>query len=184
MLSYAPTWRDGGVTLVDDLDVQRLAQELGENWVVVARGHSRTHTFGRYPGSAEGAVIDASQHDDVNDVILAADVLVTDYSSIMFDAAVARVPQLFFVPDLAAYRDRERGFTFDFEREAPGPLLQQRDEVLAHAQALGELGHDASWVREYAQAREEWRKRFAPNDDGEAAKRVVDALIERGALSI
>ncbi|QIK62249.1 glycosyl/glycerophosphate transferase [Leucobacter viscericola] len=182
VLSYAPTWRDGGITLVDDLNVQQLAHELGENWVVVARGHTRTHTFGRYPGSASGTVIDASQHDDVNDVILAADVLVTDYSSIMFDAAVARVPQLFFVPDLAAYRDRERGFTFDFERLAPGPLLQQRDEVLAHARALGELGHDAAWVQEFAEARENWREQFAPNDDGYAAQRVVDALSERGAL--
>lgn len=179
VLAYAPTWRDAGLTVVDGLDVARLAADLGEDWVVVARGHTRTHGFGGY-GTAGGRVIDASQHPDVNDVILAADVLVTDYSSIMFDAAVARVPMLFFVPDLATYRDRERGFTFDFEREAPGPLLADRDAVIDCARELAEHGTAASWLRPEAAAA--WRERFAPHDDGHAAERVVAALVERGAL--
>ncbi|MBK0420358.1 CDP-glycerol glycerophosphotransferase family protein [Leucobacter sp. CSA1] len=181
VLVYAPTWRDGGVTLVDELDVRALAEELGEQWTVVARGHSRTLSFGRY-GAAAPRVIDASRHPDVNDVILAADLLVTDYSSIMFDAAVARVPQAFFVPDLPAYRDRERGFTFDFEREAPGPLLTRREEVVACARALAEEGAGAAWVRDSGPAAAAWRERFAPHDDGHAAERVVDALVERRIL--
>lgn len=184
VLVYAPTWRDGGISVVDDLDVRRLAAELGEDWVVVARGHTRTHGLGSYgaaPGDATGArVIDASAHADVNDVILAADLLITDYSSIMFDAAVARVPLLFFVPDLESYRDRERGFTFDFAATAPGPLLTSRDEVVAHAQEWAERGAEASWLRPDAEAA--WRARFAPHDDGHAAERVVAALVERGAL--
>lgn len=182
VLVYAPTWRDGGITVVDELDVAQLAHDLGEDWVVVARGHTRTHTFGGY-GRGSEQVIDASQHADVNDVILAADLLVTDYSSIMFDASVACVPMAFFVPDLAAYRDRERGFTFDFERVAPGPLLAQRSEVVAHAQALRSDGHAAEWVQEFSVAAANWRSTFAPHDDGHAAERVVDALIERGALT-
>lgn len=180
VLVYAPTWRDGGITLVDALDVQRLAEELGDGWTVVARGHTRTHDFGSYGAGAR--VVDASRHPDVNDVILAADLLVTDYSSIMFDAAIARVPMAFFVPDLAAYRDRERGFTFDFEREAPGPLLTRRTEVLELARELAERGADAPWVRACADRAAAWRARFSPHDDGGAAARVVDALIERGAL--
>lgn len=181
VLVYAPTWRDRGVTLVDDLDVHRLADELGDEWVVVARGHTRTHAFGSYAGTS-ARVIDASQHPDVSTVILAADVLVTDYSSIMFDAAVSRTPMLFFVPDLAAYRDRERGFTFDFERDAPGPLLEARHEVVAHAHALAEHGPDAGWVRDFEHAAAAWRERFVPHDDGHAATRVIDTLVDRGAL--
>lgn len=180
VLAYIPTWRDGGLTLVDDLDVHRLAAELGEEWTVIVRGHTRTHAFGGYVGS--GGVIDASQHPSVEDVLLASDVVVTDFSSVMFDAAVARRPLLFFVPDLEAYRDRERGFTFDFEREAPGPLLSRRDEVVGLARALREEGSDAAWMRESADAARVWRERFAPHDDGHAAERVVDALVDRGAL--
>ncbi|WP_449281587.1 CDP-glycerol glycerophosphotransferase family protein [Leucobacter sp.] len=180
VLVYAPTWRDGGITLVDDLDVRRLAEELGEDWTVVARGHTRTHAFGSYGVGAR--VVDASRHPDVNDVILAADLLVTDYSSIMFDASIVRVPMAFFVPDLAAYRDRERGFAFDFEREAPGPLPTRRAELVDLARELAERGADAAWVRAGAERAAAWRMRFNPHDDGGAAVRVVDALVERGAL--
>lgn len=180
VLVYAPTWRDNGVTLVDELGVRALAEELGENWTVVARGHTRTHSFGTYGGAR---VVDASQHADVNDVILAADVLVTDYSSVMFDASVARVPLAFFVPDLAAYRDRERGFTFDFERAAPGPLLRERNEVVALAREVERSGENADWVREFAPRADAWRERFNPHDDGRASERVVAALVERGVLT-
>lgn len=168
VLAYVPTWRASG-NLVDALDVHALAGELGEKWVVVARGHTRSS--GAYIGS-DARVIDASAHPDVNDVILAAELLVTDYSSVMFDAAVARVPMAFFVPDLEAYRDRERGFTFDFKATAPGPLLSNRAEVVAAARE----GVPSSDV--YA----EWCARFVPHDDGRAAERVVDALVARGIL--
>lgn len=189
VLVYAPTWRDRGVTVVDDLDVNALAEELGDDWVVVARGHTRTHMFGGYR-LGDGRVIDASRHADVNDVILAADMFVTDYSSLMFDAAVAKVPLAFFVPDIAAYRDCERGFTFDFEREAPGPLLADRDEVVSLARELhasGDLADttapmQAQWIREAAPAYAAWRERFTPHDDGHAAERVVERLEQLGAF--
>ncbi|MGD9607621.1 MAG: CDP-glycerol glycerophosphotransferase family protein [Leucobacter sp.] len=209
VVAYAPTWRDGiaagsgtaggaargtAAGVVDLLDVHALAVELNDGpgeWVVVARGHTRTHEFGGYSGpgpvGADGSrirVIDASHHPDVNDVILAADLLVTDYSSLMFDAPVARVPLAFFVPDLEAYRDRERGFSFDFEATAPGPLLTSREQVVACARALAEDGADAEWIRVSAPAYAAWRERFAPHDDGRAAVRVVDLLEERGALGL
>ena len=187
VLVYAPTWRDGagprgsGSGVVDTLDVRALAAELNSGadaWVVIARGHTRTHEFGGYGGDPR--VIDASAHPDVNDVILAADLLVTDYSSLMFDAAVARVPLAFFVPDIAAYRDRERGFTFDFEATAPGPLMTRREQVIEAARAAVASG--GLPPAEHAAAYERWRAEFAPHDDGRAAARVVDALIARGAL--
>ncbi len=174
VLAYTPTWRDGGKN-VDAFDVHALAAELGDDWVVVARGHTRSD--GSYLG-VDPRVIDASRHPDVNDVILAADLLVTDYSSVMFDAAVARVPMLFFVPDLASYRDRERGFTFDFETSAPGPLVMSRHEVVAAAFATPPAGQAVPLTPAY----EAWCERYTPHDDGHAAARVVDALIERGAL--
>lgn len=177
VLAYVPTWRDGGQT-VNTLDVHALAAELGEEWVIVARGHTRSAGSYTAPllglgATARQAVVDASTHPDVNDVILAADVLVTDYSSVMFDAAVARVPMVFFVPDLASYRDRERGFTFDFEQTAPGPLLTTRAAVVESVQAGVPKG----------EAYSAWCERYVPHDDGHAASRVVDALVARGALA-
>jgi len=195
VLSYVPTWREasgstGRARAHDDsLDVWRLARELGSGWEILVRGHTRTLELGRSfsaplgdssgedggGAGADGAsarVLDVSHHADVNDVILAADLVVTDYSSIMFDAAVAAVPLVFFVPDLAEYRDRERGFTFDFEHDAPGPLVTRWEEVADLARSGVPLSD-----RYLA-----WRDRFAPHDDGEASHRVVDELERRRLL--
>lgn len=168
VIAYVPTWRAHGST-VDLLDVHSLAADLGDEWTVVARGHTRS---GASYLAGQQRVVDASSHPDVNDVVLAADVLVTDYSSVMFDASVARVPMMFFVPDLEEYRDRERGFTFNFEAQAPGPIVRTRSEVVEHAKNGVEAG--ASY--------DEWRARFNPHDDGGASRRVVDDLVARGAL--
>ncbi|MFF8818250.1 CDP-glycerol glycerophosphotransferase family protein [Leucobacter sp. NPDC015123] len=178
---YAPTWRDRGTTVVDSLDVNALADALGENWTVVARGHTRTHELGSYL-RLNPRVIDATAHPDINDVILAADVLVTDYSSVMFDAAVAGTPLAFYVPDLPQYRDAERGFTFDFEACAPGPLLQSRDELVTLAEEVREHGRSAQWIVDYRPAYAAWQARFTPHDDGAASVRVVDRLAERDAF--
>ena len=181
VLVYAPTWRDEGMTLVDDLGIEKLAEALGDDWVVVVRGHTRTHAFGGYTHTS-ARIVDATRVDDINDVIVAATLVVTDYSSLMFDVSVAKVPQLFMVPDLVEYRDRERGFTFDFERDAPGPLLTTADEVVVHALSLADHGEGAPWMLEYAERSQRWRERFNPHDDGFAARRVVDALEARGDL--
>ena len=66
----------------------------------------------------------------MQDLLAAADVLITDYSSVMFDYAVLQRPMIFYVPDLEQYRDHLRGFYFDFEQEAPGPLVRTTAEVI------------------------------------------------------
>lgn len=180
VLLYAPTWRDGGDALVDELDVAALAEELGPDWVLLVRGHTRTHGFGSYAerGSGAGAEIrDVSRIPDVNPLLLAADLLVTDYSSLMFDASVCRTPMAFFVPDLERYRDRERGFTLDFSATAPGPLLGSRAELVS---LLSEP--EESWRDTDTAPYQAWRERYNPHDDGRAAERIVARLACDGAL--
>lgn len=175
VLAYAPTWRDSEQGLVDLLDVEAFAKRLPSDWVLLVRGHTRTHEFGSYP-ELKHKLVDVSNWANVNDVIAAADLFVTDYSSLMFDASVANVPMAFYVPDLASYRDSERGFTFDFERDAPGPLLSTPDELLDTVEHLDTL--QGTYDQKYAA----WRQRFNPHDDGHAAERVVARLIADGRL--
>jgi CDP-glycerol glycerophosphotransferase len=102
--------------------------------------------------------------------MLAADVLVTDYSSMMFDFANTGRPMLFYTYDLDAYADEIRGFYFDFVEASPGPLLRTTDEL---AGALNDLdGVRASYAERY----DAFVKRFCELDDGHAAARVVDRL--------
>lgn len=175
VLAYAPTWRDSQQGLVDLLDVTEFAKQLPSDWVLLVRGHSRTHEFGAYP-ELKNKLVDVSSWANVNDIIAASDLFVTDYSSLMFDASVANIAMAFYVADLESYRDRERGFTFDFERDAPGPLLETPEQLLATIENLEAVSAD------YATKYAAWRKRFNTHDDGHAAERVVSRLIADGKL--
>ena len=112
---------------------------------------------------------DVSSYPEVNDLILAADVAVLDYSSLRFDWMLTGKPVLFFVPDLADYLS-SRTVLFDFAPTAPGPLLSATAEVAA---ALLDLDAVAD---EYAAARAEFNRRYNRRHDGKAAVRVVDGF--------
>jgi CDP-glycerol glycerophosphotransferase len=170
---YAPTFREHQrqgwcADLFDGLDVDELSSRLGPGWHVVVRGHSFTARKG---SSRRGGdrVRDLTGHPDVNDLYLIADVLVTDYSSAMFDFAVTGKPIVYFTPDLARYA-AARGVYFDLAECAPGPMYT---DIEALAEGLRDLRALAERYRDRYAA---FRERFTPWDDGHAAARVVDAF--------
>jgi CDP-glycerol glycerophosphotransferase len=114
--------------------------------------------------------MDVSTYPDASELLVIADVIVTDYSSVIFDYALMHRPIIFFTPDLEVYRDDVRGFSIDFEREAPGPLLRTTDEVV---DALRDM--DAVRAAS-AQAYDTFVAAYAGLNDGRAAARVVDSL--------
>lgn len=175
VLAYAPTWREQSAKLVDTLDVERFVKQLPDGWVLLVRGHTRTHEYGTY-AYEDPRLIDVSSWPNVNDVLAAADLFVTDYSSLMFDASVANIPMAFYVPDLDEYRETERGFTFDFERDAPGPLLKKPEQLIAL------LDRIPAMKKAYAERYRVWKIRFNTHDDGHAAERVVERLFAEGFL--
>ena len=121
-----------------------------------------------FAAPAAAGVIDVTAFPDIAALMAAADVLVSDYSSVMFDFAVTERPQVFLVPDLEQYRDVDRGFYLDFAQVAPGPIVDTTEAVI---EALNEPGAG------YADRRLAFRQQFAPHDDGHAARRVVDAWL-------
>jgi CDP-glycerol glycerophosphotransferase len=173
VLLYAPTFRENQrhgwkAAMFDGLDLVRLLDLLGPEWRVLLRGHSFNARDDQADRS-EGRLIDVTRHPDVNDLYLAADALVTDYSSVMFDFAVTGKPMAFFTPDIEQYV-AARGVYFDLAETVPGPLY----EDVAHlADGLRDLDALAARYRDKYAA---FCGRFAPWDDGKAAARVVDAF--------
>ena len=102
----------------------------------------------------------------MHELYLAADVLVTDYSSVMFDFAITGKPIVYYAYDLEAYRDELRGFYFDLEEIAPGPVARTTDEV---TDALADL---PTTSRRHADAYAEFRRLFTHLEDGRAAERL------------
>jgi CDP-glycerol glycerophosphotransferase len=122
------------------------------------------------PASTNGFVRDVSSYPDGTELLLAADVLVTDYSSMMVDFANSGRPMLFFTYDLDYYQDEVRGFYLDFAETVPGPLLRTTDDV---AEALRDL---EGVCDAYAGRYDHFRQTFCELDDGRAAARVVDRV--------
>ncbi|MFE7845234.1 CDP-glycerol glycerophosphotransferase family protein [Microbacterium sp. NPDC057407] len=167
VLLYAPTWRDDRDEIVDFVDPAALAEATDA--VVLVRGHSRTLQPGR---DAEGPrVLDVTGFPDTSLLLLAADALITDYSSVMFDFSVTGKPMYFLVPDMEHYRGELRGFYFDLAAHAPGPVVRTQEELVA---ALGQdpWQHDERYGI--------WRATFNARDDGHAAERVVSRILDQG----
>ncbi|MGB4137324.1 MAG: CDP-glycerol glycerophosphotransferase family protein, partial [Microbacterium sp.] len=171
VLLYAPTWRDDRSEMVDFVDPEALAQQTDS--VVLVRGHSRTIRSGADRGGAR--VIDVTGFPDTSLLLLAADALITDYSSVMFDFSVTGKPMHFLVPDLEHYRGELRGFYFDLAERAPGPLVRTQEELVRSLSA----DHAAAYAEKYAA----WRRQFNRRDDGHAAERVVARILDQGWLT-
>ncbi|MCU1543571.1 MAG: hypothetical protein JWM50_1436 [Microbacteriaceae bacterium] len=171
VLLYAPTWRDDRPEHVDHLDVATFTDALGDGYVTLIRGHSRTLQPGR---DVEGSnVLDVTGYPDVTELFLVADALITDYSSVMFDYSVTGKPLFFFAPDLKRYREQLRGFYFDLDAAAPGPVVQRADELIELVRSRDQV------AARYAPKYRAWRERFNPRDDGGSAARIVARLLQR-----
>jgi CDP-glycerol glycerophosphotransferase len=155
---YAPTHREYHDGYVPTLDLASVAAALGPGYVLL----SRAHYFYKGTGLHAGQVRDVSAHPSVEELMLAANVLVTDYSSIMFDYAVLDRPIVIHAPDWEVYRAL-RGTYFDLMEQAPGPVTRTEAEAVDALRA-----GDSS-----ADARSAFRARYCALEDGRAAERVV-----------
>ncbi|GAB3607124.1 hypothetical protein GCM10027413_25330 [Conyzicola nivalis] len=174
VLLYAPTWRDDRPEHIDHLEVAAFTDALGPGYVTLIRGHSRTLRPGRDVRASN--VLDVTGYPDVTELFLVADALITDYSSVMFDYSVTGKPMFFFAPDLDHYREQLRGFYFDLDEAAPGPVVQNAAELV-------DLVLDRERVKaDYADRYRAWQQRFNPRDDGHSAERIVARLIARKAI--
>jgi CDP-ribitol ribitolphosphotransferase len=169
VILWAPTFRGDRVTEARDpaaLDLAALAGALGSDHLLLLRLHPFVRARTEIPAGAAGFVRDVSDHPDINELMLVADVLVTDYSSAIFEFSLLERPMAFFAPDLEAY-ERERGFYAGYRGWVPGPVFEQ-------------TGSLARWLRDGPRETERVR-RFAETSfavaDGHATERLTDEVL-------
>lgn len=171
---YAPTFRDDGRAFGGSgawshdmaLDLAAFSRRLGDEVTLLVRLHPLVRF--RWPAGLGADVVDASAYADVQDLLLIADVLVTDYSSVMFDFAQTGRPIVLFTYDIEHYRDELRGFYVDLEEVAPGPIVRTSDDLIDTVAGIDEI------APAYADRLAAFRERFGSLEDGHAADRVVD----------
>jgi CDP-glycerol glycerophosphotransferase (TagB/SpsB family) len=160
---YAPTHRDYQTGFDTGLDLEAFCEAAGEDVVVLLRAH---YFYDQGRAKSSGRIIDVTGHRSSEDVCLAADALVTDYSSIMFDYANLDRPIVVYADDWEVYQET-RGVYFDLMEAPPGPVARTPEE-------LARVFRDGSYAgRESAELRDRFRARFCQFDDGRAAERVV-----------
>lgn len=166
---YAPTFRGESVgrARADGLPDWRLLRDrLATDHVLLVRLHPFVREALVIDRELDGFLTDVSDHRDINELLHLADVLVTDYSSVIFEYALLGRPMVFYAPDLEAY-ERERGFYFDYRTGVPGPVTATADAL---ADAIRDPAPDLERVRAFA-------ARSFDVADGRATERVVDQLI-------
>ena len=136
VLLYAPTWRDNEYhrrsiyKFVTAMDFDLLREKLSEEYVIIVKYHYlvvRKFDWLDY----EGFVYSFRAETDIANLYLVSDILITDYSSVMFDYSILNRPMFFFMYDLESYRDKLRGFYFDILNEIPGPISKTTEKLIS-----------------------------------------------------
>lgn len=175
IIFYAPTWRDNqhdstiGYTYKTEVDFDKLKEALGEEYIILFRAHylvANSFDFEKY----SGFVYDVSSYDDINDLYIVSDLLITDYSSVFFDYANLRRPMLFYMYDFDSYKNEMRDFYFDID-ELPGPIVKDEDSLIEAIHGLDR------YMLAYGEKYIAFHNKFNYLDDGHASARVVDAVM-------
>ncbi|MBM0066069.1 CDP-glycerol glycerophosphotransferase family protein [Alkalicoccobacillus gibsonii] len=172
VILYAPTWRDheyykpGKYKFKLQLDLNVMKQELGDEYVIILRMHSFVSESFDLKAHSD-FVFDFSSGVDITDLYLMSDVLITDYSSVFFDFALLKRPIIFYTYDIELYRGKIRGFYFNLEKEAPGPIAMNTQQVILEIKKGDYVPHPNL---------QPFTERFCYLDKGCSAKETVERI--------
>lgn len=172
---YAPTWRDdeyytkGQYKFSLKLDLNLMRERMGDEYVILLRTHYFIADSLDVTG-LEDFAYNFSDYDDISELYLISDYLITDYSSVFFDYANLKRPMLFFTYDLEKYRDVLRGFYIDIEEELPGPLLFTTEEIIDAFGRIDEI------EEEYRDKFDVFYEKYCSWEDGHASRKVANQV--------
>ncbi|CAM4002681.1 CDP-glycerol glycerophosphotransferase family protein [Mesobacillus zeae] len=178
VILYAPTWRDNEMSgswahsFQLKFDLERYYEKLNDDYVLLLRMHHLISDALTIDEKYKDFVYDASKYEDIQELYIASDLLITDYSSVFFDYANSRRPILFYAYDYQEYKDNVRGFYLDMEEDLPGPVIQDDIQLLDAIMNIDDI-HE-----QYKDKYQHFTDKYNYLDDENAAKRVVDRVFK------
>lgn len=167
IMLFAPTFRGGGMGNcnypIEKFETDSLIKSLDSDWVIVVKMHPYLTERPQYDEKYSSRVVDLTSEYDINDLLLVTDLLITDYSSVIFEASIVGVPMLFFAFDLNEY-SRDRDFYCNFASFVPGKIVMNTDEMIL---AIRNGDFKTELI-------EPFRKRYFDNTSGKATDNVVN----------
>ena len=167
IILYAPTFRDDEKEYFNmQLDLKLLKENLGDGSVILLKLHPIIRHKFEIPKGLEDFIIDVSKV-NINKLMIISDILITDYSSIIFEYSLLDKPIIFFAYDYEKYKNNLRNFYFGYEEFIPGKMLRTSEEVLNEIQESMEGSCNKELIREFS-------KRFCEYTDGKSTKRFIN----------
>lgn len=164
---YAPTFRGKGQTDVNfdmTVDLEKISESLDENTIFALKMHPFVKT--RFDGHLKN-IVDLSDYEDVNDLLMTADMLITDYSSVIFEFSLMEKPIVMYAPDKDEYI-AERDFYYEYDTFVPGPIVTTTEEIIKY---INSADFDLKKVKDF-------KAQFFDYYDGKSTERFVDSFIE------
>jgi len=169
IILFAPTFRGNGKLSgyypVEKFDVAKLYEELGGEYAIIVKHHPFVQDRNVIPEKYQDAIIDLSMDSELNDLLFVTDLLITDYSSAIFEAALLDIPMLFFAFDLQRYI-ATRGFYYEFEEFVPGKIVASFGQAVT---AIRKQDFETEKI-------ESFKTRFFDDLDGKSTQRTVDLI--------
>ncbi len=169
IILFAPTFRgnvkESAYYPIDLFDVNKVCKKLGDDYAIIIKHHPFVTEQHYIPEKYKDRVIDLSENSEINDLLFISDVIITDYSSLVFEASLLEVPMLFYAFDLKSYI-KDRDFYFDFEANIPGKICKSEDELIT---AILEEDYEADRIPAF-------RDMFFDNLDGNSSQRIADLI--------
>lgn len=164
VILYVPTWR------VKDkfdmkLDIKKMKEKLGNDYILLLRLHPFS-VKGLNKNILNDFVIDVTGYNDIEKLYVLSDLIITDYSSVMFDYCILNKPMIFFAYDLETYKNNLRGFYFDFNDEAPGPIVYNSDQLIKSLENLDKI------KQKYKNKMKRFKKKYCQYEQGNSCEQI------------
>ena len=174
VILYAPTYRGKLLKrrIPDRLDIDVLAQDLKDDYILIIKHHRTGEGKQKIPKEhRDSFAYDFTRSHkagmEINEFMMVADIMITDYSSVAFEYALLERPLIFFAYDLDEYLD-ERGLYYEFDEITPGPIVTTNSEIVDYIKSI-ELGFDADKIVNF-------KKKYLSACDGQSTERVLKLL--------
>lgn len=173
IILFAPTFRGNGRLTgnypMERFDLKKLYDETNGEYAILVKMHPFVANPVKIPEGYEDFIIDFSEDSELNDLLFVTDILVTDYSSVVFEASLLDIPMLFYAYDLSEYI-ATRDFYYEYESFLPGKLTPTFQSLIT---AINEQDFETGKI-------DAFKRKFFDDLDGKSAERVADMI--RGLL--
>ncbi|MBR7060844.1 MAG: CDP-glycerol glycerophosphotransferase family protein, partial [Eubacterium sp.] len=172
ILLFAPTFRGNGQMSafypLEAFNPEKVYESLGEEYAIIIKLHPFCKERFEIDEKYKDFIIDLSEEDELNDLLFVTDLLVTDYSSVVFEASLLNIPMLFYAYDLYEYIS-SRDFYYDFEGFVPGKIVFSENELI---NSIKEKDFEEEKV-------DGFKNKFFDSLDGKSSQRVADLIVNQ-----